>query len=146
MIMRSSLSCAVMAAFMSVSVSTAFASSVVAKSTMKRGTQITADDIKIHSDSDKEYDALSAQYVGMSVVRTISSGAIVRPNDVAEPLQVRRNSQVKMIYRLGRMEITATGRALGQGRMGDIISVMNVDSRKRVEGRVTGMGVVEMMR
>lgn len=131
---------------MSFAVSSAFASSVVAKSTMKRGTQITADDINIHSANDKEYDALSAQYLGMSVVRTISSGAVVRPNDVAEPVQVRRNSQVKMIYRLGRMEITATGRALGQGRMGDIISVMNLDSRKRVEGRVTGMGTVEMVR
>lgn len=127
-------------------VSAAFASSVIAKSTMKRGTQITADDIKIHSDNESEYQALAAQYVGMSVVRTISSGAIVRPRDVAEPVQVRRNSSVKMIYRLGRMEITATGRALGEGRMGDIISVMNIDSRKRVEGRVTGMGTVEMIK
>lgn len=127
-------------------VSSALASSVVAKSTMKRGTQITADDIKIHSDNESEYQALAEQYVGMSVVRTISSGAVVRPRDVAEPLQVRRNSSVKMIYRLGRMEITATGRALGEGRMGDIISVMNVDSRKRVEGRVTGMGTVEMIK
>ena len=125
---------------------TAFASSVIAKSTMKRGSQITADDIKIHSDNDREYEALASQYVGMSVVRTISSGAVMRPRDVAEPVQVRRNSQVKMIYRMGRMEITATGRALGEGRLGEIISVMNIDSRKRVEGRVTGMGTVEMIK
>jgi len=50
-----------------------------------------------------------------------------------------------MVYRVGRLEITATGRALDQGSMGEVISIMNLDSRKRVDGRVTGLGTVEMM-
>ncbi|RKQ72155.1 flagella basal body P-ring formation protein FlgA [Litorimonas taeanensis] len=124
----------------------AIADEVIANSTLRRGTQITAADLNIDTDSESERVALLSQYVGMSVVRTISSGAEINPKDVAEPVQVKRNSTVKMIYRLGRLEITATGRALGEGRMGDIITVMNSESRKRVEGRVTGLGVVEMIR
>jgi flagella basal body P-ring formation protein FlgA len=123
----------------------AFAASVTANSTLTRGTQITASDIDIKTDDAGEYEALKQKYVGMAVTRTIANGAVIRDRDIAAPIQVRRNSRVKMIYKVGRLEITATGRAMAQGREGDIIPVMNMESRQSVEGRVTGMGTVEMM-
>jgi flagella basal body P-ring formation protein FlgA len=107
---------------------------------------IVSSDLSVEIEDETQRQALLSQYVGMSVIRTISSGSEIKPKDVAAPVQVKRNSTVKMIYRMGRLEISATGRALGEGRMGDIITVMNTDSRKRVEGRVTGMGIVEMVR
>jgi flagella basal body P-ring formation protein FlgA len=123
----------------------ALANNVTANSTLTRGTMISSADLSVETKDETERQALLSQYIGMSVVRTISSGSAIKPRDVAAPVQVKRNSSVKMIYRLGRLEISATGRALGEGRMGDIITVMNTDSRKRVEGRVTGMGIVEMV-
>ncbi len=123
----------------------AFASSVVAKSTLTRGTEITLDDIDIDTKSESEFDALSSQFVGMSVIRTIAGGTTLKERDVAAPIKVRRNSRVKMMYKFGRLEISATGRALSEGREGDIITVMNLESRKRVEGRVTSFGTVEMI-
>lgn len=124
----------------------AFANNVTANTTLTRGTMIVSSDLSVETEDETERQALLSQYVGMSVIRTISSGSEIKPKDVAAPVQVKRNSTVKMIYRMGRLEISATGRALGEGRMGDIITVMNTDSRKRVEGRVTGMGIVEMVR
>lgn len=122
-----------------------FATSVTANSTLMRGTQISSSDIQIKTEDAGEYEALKQKYVGMAVTRTIANGAVIRDRDIAAPIQVRRNSRVKMIYKVGRLEITATGRAMAQGREGDIIPVMNMESRKSVEGRVTGMGIVEMM-
>jgi len=123
----------------------AFAANVVAKTDMKRGTEISLSDLDIQVEQKEEYHLLASQFVGKAVRRTIRSGAVIKGRDVMEPIQVNRNSRVKMVYRVGRLEITATGRALDQGSMGDIISVMNLDSRKRVDGRVTGFGTVEMM-
>lgn len=122
-----------------------YASEVIATSTLTRGTQITADDIDIKTDNEDELHALMEKYVGMAVKRTIADGTVIRERDIAAPIQVRRNSRVKMIYKVGRLEITGTGRAMAQGREGDIIPVMNTDSRKTVEGRVIGFGTVEMM-
>ncbi len=124
---------------------TALASSVVANTTLKRGTQISVSDIEIKTDDAQEYEDLKDKYVGMAVIRTIATGTTIRDRDIAAPIQVRRNSRVKMIYKIGRLEITATGRAMAQGREGDIIPVMNMESRQSVEGRVTGQGIVEMM-
>ncbi len=123
----------------------AFANTVTAKTTLKRGSQISLQDIEIETNTVAEYERLASRYVGKAVLRTIRGGMTLEDRDVGEPIQVRRNSRVKMVYRMGRLEISATGRALDQGSMGDIISVMNLDSRKRVEGRVTGQGTVEMM-
>jgi len=49
-----------------------------------------------------------------------------------------------MIYRVGRLEMTASGRALDEGGSGDIISVMNLDSKRRVEGLILANGSVEV--
>jgi flagella basal body P-ring formation protein FlgA len=49
-----------------------------------------------------------------------------------------------MVYRYGALEISGTGRAMEQGAIGDIISVMNLDSRKQVNGVVVDSNTVEM--
>ena len=85
-----------------------------------------------------------SDYVGKELKRSITKGYKLNPAYVGNPVVVRRNSRVNMIYRVGAMELSAWGRALDEGGAGDIISIMNLDSRKRVQGRVLESGRVEV--
>jgi flagella basal body P-ring formation protein FlgA len=49
-----------------------------------------------------------------------------------------------MIYRFGRLEINAWGRALDEGGEGDVITIMNLESRKRIQGTILPTGVIEV--
>ena len=51
-----------------------------------------------------------------------------------------------MIAIVGHVCATMPGEALQDGRMGQTISVRNVDSNKTVSGRVVGQGTVEIER
>jgi flagella basal body P-ring formation protein FlgA len=125
-------------------VSPAFAATVTANSTLSRGTMISSGDISVDVDGAEASQDVLAQYVGKELIRTIYTGTEIRERDVQEPVLVKRNSPVTMIYRVGRLEISTNGRALSEGAMGEIVRVMNMDSRQAVEGRVTALGVVEM--
>ncbi|WP_416877218.1 flagellar basal body P-ring formation chaperone FlgA [Litorimonas sp.] len=125
-------------------VSPAFAATVTANSTLSRGTMISSGDISVDVDGAEASQDVLDQYVGKELIRTIYTGTEIRERDVQEPVLVKRNSPVTMIYRVGRLEISTNGRALSEGAMGEIVRVMNMDSRQAVEGRVTALGVVEM--
>lgn len=117
---------------------------VTANSTLQRGTQISASDLIIKDAGDIPNADILAEYVGKELSRTVYNGTPIRQKDVKEPVMVRRNSRVNMIYRAGRLEITAVGRALQEGALGDMVTVINLDSRKKVDGIVTARGTVEM--
>jgi hypothetical protein len=59
---------------------------------------------------------------------------------------VRVRDRVQMIAIIGHVCATTPGEALQDGRMGQTISVRNVDSNKTVSGRVVGKGQVEIER
>ena len=124
--------------------SPALAATVTANSTLSRGTMISSGDITVNVEGAEAPQDVLAQYVGKELTRTIYTGTEIRERDVQEPVLVKRNSPVTMIYRVGRLEISTNGRALSEGAMGEIVRVMNMDSRQAVEGRVTALGVVEM--
>lgn len=125
-------------------ISPTFAATVTANSTLSRGTMISSGDISVNVEGAEAPQDVLAQYVGKELTRTIYTGTEIRERDVQEPVLVKRNSPVTMIYRVGRLEISTNGRALSEGAMGEIVRVMNMDSRQAVEGRVTALGVVEM--
>jgi len=83
-------------------------------------------------------------FVGMELKRAVYAGHKINMGFVGAPILVRRNSRVKMIYRLGRLEINAWGRALDEGGAGDVISIMNLESRKRIQGKILPSGIIEV--
>ncbi len=117
---------------------------VAANATLQRGTQLTERDLIIKETGKAPSSDVLAEYVGMELARTIYQGTPIRLNDVKPPVLVRRNSRVSMIYRIGRLEIKAVGRAIQEGGLGDRVTIINLDSRKKVDGVVTGRGTVEM--
>lgn len=67
-------------------------------------------------------------------------------DDGEKPGQVviRQQEAVKMVVRLGPVTVTASGEALQDGRLGQLIRVRNVDSKQVVLGRVADKSLVEI--
>ena len=122
----------------------ASAASVTAKANLQRGSILNSDDIHIKVQAGESREEVMSAYVGKELKRSIAKGYKLAPGYVGNPVVVRRNSRVSMIYRAGGLEISAWGRALDEGGAGDIISIMNLDSRKRVQGRILESGSVEV--
>ncbi len=69
-------------------------------------------------------------------------GEPLSDNDVRPPRQVVRGEPVTMVYRSGALVITAQGQALENGALNDVIRVVNTQSSRTVDARVTGPGQV----
>lgn len=82
--------------------------------------------------------------VGMAAKKPLEENKIINTYDVAAPLLVKRNDLVTMVVKSKVMQLTAQGRALENGAMGDVIRVLNTGSKKTVEGIVTAAGTVEV--
>ncbi|QHL91722.1 flagellar basal body P-ring formation protein FlgA [Sphingomonas changnyeongensis] len=80
---------------------------------------------------------------GMEATRRLNAGAVVRSGDVMAPRLVRRGEPVTLRVRSGALTITAQGRALSDGRRGDVVRVV-APSNKTLEGAVDGPASVRI--
>lgn len=85
-----------------------------------------------------------AAIVGKEARVALYPGRPVRAADIGEPAVVERNQIVRMTYRAGALVISADGRALDRGGVGDRVRVMNLDSRTIVSGRVMAAREIEV--
>ena len=118
----------------------AMLSEVVASKPLPRGTIITADAVTASADAD-----LSA-YVGKQLVRPAFAGRVIALSDLAAPDLVDRQSPVTVEFRRGALALSAPGRALSAGSLGEVVTVLIDGRRKPVRARVTGAGMVEVSR
>jgi len=79
---------------------------------------------------------------GMEARRMLRSGEIVRTDDVRHPLVVAKGSIVTMTFEAPGVTLTASGRAMGEGGVGDTITVQNPASFRQISAIVTGPGAV----
>ncbi len=80
--------------------------------------------------------------LGQTARRVLSPGRPVPDNSVVAQTAVIRNKPVTLEYRQGALLITARGRALANGAVGDQIRVQNLDSNRTLTGTVTGPATV----
>lgn len=71
-------------------------------------------------------------------------GRPIRAGDFGPPAIVDRNDLVVLIFDRQPLSITAEGRALGRGAVGDRIRVMNLSSRTTVTGFIRTDGQIEV--
>jgi len=114
------------------------------KTTLPRGHIIERGDIEVSGNVNRSSHDVLAVYIGQEMRRTIYAGAKLNASHVDKPTLVRRNTRVNMVYRIGRLEMSAIGRALDEGGDGDIISVMNLESKRRVQGLIRPDGTIEV--
>lgn len=88
--------------------------------------------------------ASAADLIGQSPKRTIQPGQPVRTTDVQRPELVSKGAMVTMSVASPGMTLTATGRAIEGGAIGDVIAVMNVQSKRTIQATVTGPNRVQV--
>ena len=84
------------------------------------------------------------QLIGLTPRQTLRSGEMVSTSEVQRPVAVARGALVTMVLRYGAMSLTAQGRAIEQGSVGDVIHVTNTHSNLSVEGRIDAPNVVSV--
>lgn len=84
------------------------------------------------------------QVVGMSPRRVLRPGATIRTTDLRRPVAVAKGALVTMRIRQAYIQITASGRALDDGSLGDVIRVVNPKSHVTVHGVIVGPNQVRI--
>jgi flagella basal body P-ring formation protein FlgA len=82
--------------------------------------------------------------VGMQMRKALRAGAALRTADLAKPDLVQRDQTVTLIFQSGGLYLTIRGKALEGGTEGDVVSVLNLQSRRTVTGTVVGRGQVSI--
>ncbi len=111
-----------------------------------RGEVIREDDLawlkvragRLTRDTVTAYEAI----VGMTPRRALSPDKPVLGADIQRPVVIAKNSIVIMTLRVANMIITAQGRAMENGSMGDAIRVMNTHSQRVIDAEVVGPDAV----
>lgn len=80
--------------------------------------------------------------LGREVRRTVYVGQPVTANNTRAPMLVKRNQTVSVKYISGALEITTTGRAMGDAAENESVTVLNQESRQLVQGIVQENGWV----
>jgi len=85
-----------------------------------------------------------AQAAGREAVRPLMAGAVVRAGDLVLPRLVRRGEPVTVAWRQGGLVITAAGRALSAGGLGEPVRVVTTATNRTLDGVVEGSGAVRI--
>jgi flagella basal body P-ring formation protein FlgA len=82
--------------------------------------------------------------VGMQSRRQLRAGQALKTADLAKPDLVTRDQTVTLIYEASGLYLTIRGKALEGGTEGDVVSVLNLQSKRTVSGVVIGRGQVSI--
>jgi len=82
--------------------------------------------------------------LGNRTTRMVYPHTVLQTDMIALPPVVKRGDIVKIVAASGAMTITATGLVKEQGGKGDVIRVMNTDSKRIILARITGPGAVRV--
>jgi flagella basal body P-ring formation protein FlgA len=84
----------------------------------------------------------TADLVGLAARRPLRAGELVRISDLMKPELVQRNEAVTLVYEAPGLVLTIRGKALDAGTQGDLINVLNLQSKRTVQGTISGPGRV----
>ena len=100
---------------------------------------------EIYESKLKDYMITDANdIIGLTPKRTISPNQFIKTSQVQKKKDVEKGQTVQVHYKSGNLNITSQGKALDHGTMGDMVRVMNPQSKKIIEGFVTGTGEVSL--
>jgi flagella basal body P-ring formation protein FlgA len=117
-----------------------FENVVIAKRKIGRHQRLTGEDIflgkreitRIHDLSFSSVDDLT----GKVAVRTIRPNAIITENIVETPQTIQKGSVVKLYIEANNFSIVTKGLAQEAGRIGEVIKIKNLDSKKVIYGKI----------
>ncbi len=83
-----------------------------------------------------------ADVVGLETRRTLRAGETLRVQDLRHPVLVAKGSTVTMVFEAPGVVLTASGRAMSEGGLGETVTIQNPASFRQISGIVTGPGQV----
>ncbi|MES9940549.1 MAG: flagellar basal body P-ring formation chaperone FlgA [Candidatus Thiodiazotropha sp. 6PLUC2] len=113
---------------------------------LPRGEAIDSKDLKIKiSDTShllRGYFESVDEVVGQTLKRTLRRGQVVTPSMLVVRKTIKRGDQVTILAGSGGIQVRMQGKAIKQGNPGDLITVVNSKSKKKIEARVVSKGLV----
>ncbi len=82
------------------------------------------------------------QAIGLVARRPLRAQQVLRQTDLTKPDAVRRDDSVVLVYEVPGILLTLRGKAQESGAEGDVINVLNVQTKRPVQGIVSGPGRV----
>ncbi len=82
------------------------------------------------------------QAAGLAARNALQPGRPLRAADLMKPELVQRNETVTLVYEVPGIVLTVRGKAAEGGAEGDVINVLNEQSKRMVQGVVIGPGRV----
>jgi flagella basal body P-ring formation protein FlgA len=92
-------------------------------------------------------DALGSAHdaIGFAVRSGMRAGTPLRRTDLMKPQMVHRDDTITLVYEVPGILLTTRGKALESGAEGDVINVLNVESKRTIQGTVTGPNRVSIL-
>ncbi|PUB59386.1 flagella basal body P-ring formation protein FlgA [Rhizobium leguminosarum bv. viciae USDA 2370] len=91
-----------------------------------------------------DYAKSVSQVEGLVSKRTLLPGRTISISALREPYTVTRGSNIRLVFQLGQMTISAAGSPLEDGATGQMIRARNMDSGVIVSGTVLADGTVHV--
>lgn len=85
-----------------------------------------------------------SEIVGQAARRSLPPGRPLRVSDLQRPSLVAKGALVSMSVNAPNMQLSAVGRALEAGAAGDVIQIINMQSKRTVAGVIVGPNQVEV--
>jgi flagella basal body P-ring formation protein FlgA len=86
----------------------------------------------------------AAEVLGARTIRRLNPGDVLQTAFVATPPVVQMGEPVTAIARIGDLEVAARFVAEDNGRIGDLIRIMNPDTKRTLRARIIKAGTVEV--
>ena len=114
---------------------------------LARGDVLRAGDVVVerrqkHEVADALRDIDAA--IGLAVRQSMRPGQVLKRADVGKPDLVQRNEPILILFDAPGLSLTVRGKALDSGGEGDTVNVINVHSKRNLQGIVSGPGRVKV--
>ena len=120
---------------------------VFVRSPVSRGHVLTSDDLEMRPWPSRDLARATTDpqlVVGKEVEGVIQRDRPLDPALLKTPTLVRRGSRVTVISRVGEIQVSTVGTAMGEGGIGSEVMVQLSDRRRTLQGRITGENRVEV--
>lgn len=82
------------------------------------------------------------EVVGLQTRRVLSTGQTFRSDDLRRPIVVMKGQTITMQFNAPGVELSAMGRAMSEGGVGDTVTIQNPASYRMISGIVVAPGTV----
>jgi len=121
---------------------------LVARQPLARGATVQDTDLELVernlSNLPYGYYTDSEPVAGMLAKRTIAAATVVTPQMLIAPKLVKRGERVTVVAEAGPLKIRTVGKALSDGKSGDVVRVQSEGSKRVVDAIVVSQGVVKV--